>query len=62
MAEALSGRIDEHRRSLDHRSLFSAGFNRALVRKIEVLDRVRLEFLSLAHELQAAENEVVRNG
>lgn len=62
VAEALSAQIEHHRSSLDHRSLFSAGFNRKLVRRIEILDAVREEFLVLSHELLAAEREVLRNG
>lgn len=62
VAEALSAQIEHYRSSLDHRTLFSAGFNRKLVRRIEILDSVREEFLSLSHELLAAEKEVLRNG
>lgn len=58
VAEALSAQIEHHRGSLDHRSLFSAGFNRKLVRKIEVLDDVRNSFLMLSRELLTAEGEV----
>ena len=61
VAEALSAQIEHSRSSLDHRSLFSAGFNRKLVRRIEILDVVREEFLNLSHELLAAEREVVNN-
>lgn len=62
VAEALSAQIAHHRGGLDHRSLFSAGFNRKLVRKIEVLDAVREEFLVLSRELLASEQEVLKNG
>ena len=48
MAEALSTQIEAQRNTLDHRSLFSAAFNRKLVRKIEVLDAVRAEYLDMA--------------
>lgn len=48
VAEALSAQIEAQRSSLDHRSLFSAQFNRKLVRKIELLDRVRAEYLDMA--------------
>lgn len=48
VAEALSAQIEGLRSSLDHRSLFSAAFNRKLVRKIEVLDHVRAEYLDMA--------------
>lgn len=61
MAEALTGRIDQLRQSLDHRSLFSSAFNRTLVRKIEVLDSVREEFLVLSRELLKEEQEVIKN-
>lgn len=62
VAEALSAQIDHYRSSLDHRTLFSAGFNRKLVRRIEILDSVREEFLMLSHELLAAEREVIKHG
>lgn len=62
MAEALSAQIEHYRSALDHRSLFSAGYNRKLVRRIEILDSVREEFLVLSHELQAAEREVLKRG
>ena len=48
IAEALSAQIESQRGCLDHRSLFSAAFNRKLVRKIEVLDHVRAEYLDMA--------------
>lgn len=48
VAEALSAQIEAQRNTLDHRSLFSAAFNRKLVRKIEVLDAVRAEYLDMA--------------
>lgn len=48
VAEALSTQIEAQRNTLDHRSLFSAAFNRKLVRKIELLDRVRAEYLDIA--------------
>lgn len=50
VAEALSAQIDHLRETLDHRSLFSASFNRKLVRKIEVLDCVRAMYLDRASE------------
>lgn len=62
VAEALSAQIEHYRSSLDHRTLFSAGFNRKLVRRIEVLDSVREEFLVLSHELLTAEREVMKHG
>lgn len=62
VAEALSAQIEYYRSSLDHRTLFSAGFNRKLVRRIEILDAVREEFLSLSHELLVAEKEAIRSG
>lgn len=62
VAEALSAQIEHYRSSLDHRTLFSAGFNRKLVRRIEILDAVREEFLILSHELLTAEREVVKHG
>lgn len=62
VAEALSAQIDHYRSSLDHRTLFSAGFNRKLVRRIEILDSVREEFLILSHELLEAEREVLKRG
>lgn len=62
VAEALSAQIEHYRGSLDHRTLFSAGFNRKLVRRIEILDSVREEFLNLSHELLAAEREVMKHG
>ena len=58
VAEALSAQIEHHRCSLDHRSLFSAGFNRKLARKVEILDDVRLSFLMLSRELLTAPEEV----
>lgn len=57
VAEALSAQIQELRHSLDHRSLFSAAFNRKLVRKIEVLDTVRAEYLDMAADARRASQE-----
>lgn len=48
VAESLSAQIERHRDALDHRSLFSAQFNRKLVRKIELLEAVRSIFLDIA--------------
>ena len=62
VAEALSSQIEQLRCTLDHRSLFSAAFNRKYARKIEVLDHVREGFLELSRDLHAAESEVVKNG
>lgn len=52
VAEALCSQIEALRGSLDHRALFSAAFNRKLVRKIELLDSVRQQYLELASDLQ----------
>lgn len=52
VAEALSAQIESHRNTLDHRSLFSAAFNRKLVRKIELLDLIRQGYLDYAGELR----------
>lgn len=52
VAEALSAQIEAHRNNLDHRSLFSAAYNRKLVKKIELLDHIRLGFLDYAGELR----------
>lgn len=57
VAEALSAQIEAQRGCLDHRSLFSAAFNRKLVRKIEVLDRVRGEYLDIAAESRRSVRE-----
>ena len=62
-AEALSTQIEAQRGCLDHRSLFSAAFNRKLVRKIEVLDRVRGEYLYLsAQTRREAQEEAAKYG
>lgn len=53
VAEALSAQIEAHRNTLDHRSLFSAAFNRTLTRKIELLVKVREGYLTYASELRA---------
>ena len=55
VAEALSAQIESHRSALDHRSLFSAQFNRKLVRKIELLEAVRSEFVDLAAAMRYRE-------
>lgn len=52
VAEALSAQIESHRNTLDHRSLFSAAFNRKLVKKIELLDLIRQGYLDYAGELR----------
>ena len=57
LAEALSAQIEAQRASLDHRSLFSAAFNRKLVRKIELLDRIRAEYLDMAAECRRSAQE-----
>ena len=63
VAEALSTQIEAQRGCLDHRSLFSAHFNRKLVRKIEVLDRVRGDFLDLAAKIRReAQEEAAKYG
>lgn len=63
MAEALSAQIEAHRSSLDHRSLFSAAFNRKLVRKIELLDAVRAEYLDMAAQARRdAQQEAAKYG
>lgn len=53
VAEALSAQIEAHRNTLDHRSLFSAAFNRKLVRKIELLDTIRQGYLDYAAALRS---------
>lgn len=63
VAEALSTQIEGLRSSLDHRSLFSAAFNRKLVRKIELLDNVRAEYLDMAAQSRrAAQDEEAKYG
>ena len=63
VAEALSTQIEAQRGYLDHRSLFSAHFNRKIVRKIEVLDRVRGEYLDLAAQIRRkAQEEAAKYG
>lgn len=62
VAEALSAQIDHHRDMLNHTSLFSAAFNRKVVRKIETLDHVRERLLEIASELHHAELEEVKHG
>lgn len=63
VAEALSAQIERHRETLDHRSLFSAAFNRKLVRKIEVLDNVRAEYLDMAAQARRdAQQEEAKYG
>lgn len=57
VAEALCSQIEALRSSLDHRSLFSAAFNRKLVRKIELLDRIRSRYLDMAAMSRRASQE-----
>lgn len=52
VAEALSAQIEAHRSALDHRSLFSAAFNRKIVKKIEILDVVRQGYLDYASQIR----------
>lgn len=52
VAEALSAQIEVYRNTLDHRSLFSAAFNRKLVKKIELLYLIRQGYLDYAGELR----------
>lgn len=59
VAEALGDVISHLRDSLDHRSLFSSGFNRKLVKRLEVLDRVRDDFMEYSRALLQVEKEVV---
>lgn len=54
VAEALSAQIEAHRSALDHRVLFSAGFNRKLAKKIEVLDLIRREYLDMSAAVRMA--------
>ena len=61
VAEALSSQIEHLRDTLEHRSLFSAAFNRKYARKIETLDLVRERCLEVSRELLHDENEVVKN-
>lgn len=51
--------IDKLRTSLDHRSLFSAAYNRKLVKRIEVLNKCRDDFMEYSRALLQAEKEVV---
>lgn len=59
VAEALGDVISHLRSSLDHRSLFSSGFNRKLVKRIECLDKVRDDFMEYSRALLQVEKEVV---
>lgn len=59
VAEALSAQIEHLRDTLEHRSLFSAAFNRKYARKIETLDFVRERCLEASRELLHDEKEVV---
>lgn len=59
VAEALSAQIEHLRDTLEHRSLFSAAFNRKYARKIELLDHVREQCLDASCALLQEEREVV---
>lgn len=59
VAGALGDVITQLRNSLDHRSLFSAQYNRKLSNKIELLDRVRDDFMEYSRALLQFEKEVV---
>ena len=62
VAEALSAQISVLQGAADSRSLFSAGFNRKLIRKIEILDSVREQMLVVSRGLLADEEERLRHG
>lgn len=57
LAEALSAQLEGIRTSLGYRSMFSALYNRKLVRKMELLDRVRAEYLDIAAECRRKSQE-----
>lgn len=57
VADALSSQLTQLRSSLDHRSLFSMGFNRKLAKKIELLDQIREEYVLLSRDLHQQRQE-----
>lgn len=57
VVDALSSQVSQLRTSLDHRSIFSMGYNRKLARKIELLDQIREEFLILSRDLYQERQE-----
>lgn len=59
VAGALGDVITQLRGSLDHRSLFSSGYNRKLSQRIEILDKVKDDFLEYSRALLQAEKEVI---
>ena len=62
VADALSSQVSQLRSSLEHRSIFSVGYNRKLARKIELLDQIREEYMILSRDLHQERQEARRNG
>lgn len=61
VVDALATQVQQLRQALDHRSIFSMGYNRKLARKIELLDQIREDYLMLARDLHRAAQEDRRN-
>ena len=61
VADALSSQVSQLRSSLEHRSIFSVGYNRKLARKIELLDQIREEYMILSRDLHQERQEARRN-
>lgn len=61
VADALSVQLQQLRQSLDHRSIFSMGYNRKLAKKIELLDQIREDYLLLSRDLHQQRQEARKN-
>lgn len=59
VAEALGDVISRLRSSLDHRSLFSSNYNKKIVKRIEILDQTRDDFMEYSRALLQIEKEVI---
>lgn len=57
-AEELSTRIEGLKATLDHRTIFSPGYNRNLAKRIELMEKLREAFMKQSRDFyQAAKEE-----
>lgn len=57
VAEELSTRIESLKATLDHRSIFSPGYNRNLAKRIELMERIREAYMKQSRDFYLAARE-----
>lgn len=60
VADALAAQVTQLRSTLDHRSIFSMGYNRKLAKKIELIEQIREEYMILSRDLHQERLEAKR--